>query len=182
MITRVNGFLSEESKRHLSQLLGQNIWVIYSTSLDVRANSGYIDFSDMAFAIHPQKKFLVIHPVWEEDSDGADYGWFETTIKDTYESITFDENRCSGPGPAITLTPASPVSRIILFQKDLFLDIPSAENWQHHFGLLFEHKERFRYLITYYPNAFQTLHFTFDEAEIEYERKRSKSEEAIYIS
>jgi hypothetical protein len=182
VITRANGFLSKESRINLSQLLGQNIWVIYSTSLNVRANSGYFDFSDMAFAIHPQKKFLIIHPAWEEDSDGEDYGWFETTIKDAYENITFDKNRCSGPGPAITLTPASPVSRITLFQKGLFPDIPLAENWPHHFGLLFEHKERFRYLLTYYPSAFQSFHFTFDEDKIAHARERAESEDIIQIS
>ena len=184
MIIRTNGFLSEESKKHLSQLLGQNIFVIYSTSLDVRADSGFFDCSDLAFAIHPQKRFLIVRPAWEEDGNGEDYGWFETTVESNYENINFDYNGCStGQGSTITLIPASPISRIILLSKHIFhSDIPTAENWLHHFGLLFEHEERFRYLITYYPNAFKTLHFTFDEDNIEYARERAKTMETIQNS
>jgi hypothetical protein len=181
MIIRANGLLTDESRKKLSQLLGQNIFVLYSTSLDVRADSGYLNFFDVAFAIHPQKKFLTVSPIWEEDNNGDDYGWFEIKIGGNYENIIFDDNGCStGTGSTITLTPASPISRITLLSKCLFpSDIPSAENWFYHFAIHFEHKERFRYLITYTPNAFTRLNFTFNEDEIEFVRKSAESEEIL---
>jgi len=37
-------------------------------------------------------------------------------------------------------------------------------------------------LLTYYPNAFQRLHFTFDEDKIEYARERAKTTETIQNS
>ena len=182
MITRANGLLTDESRKNLSRLLGQNVFVLYMKSVDIRADSYYVDSFDISFALHASKKFVIVRPFWEdhypEDRESA---WLEITVGDTYENIVFDHlRRSTGVGSTITLTPASPISRITLLSKNLIpSDASSAGSWPYHFAILIEHKERFKYLIFYQPEAYCRLRFTFDEDEIEFVRKSSETEEIL---
>jgi hypothetical protein len=58
-------------------------------------------------------------------------------------------------------------------------DASSAGSWPYHFGLLVEHKERFKYLIFYQPEANCRLQFTFNEDEIEFVRKSAEAEDIL---
>lgn len=181
MITRTNGLLTGQSIKHLSQLLGQDVFGLHTKSVNIRPDSYYIEFSDLAFALHDKKKFVTVRPIWEEDIDGEDYGWLETTIEDSYGNITFDHlRRTTDVYSIISLTPASPVQRITALSGNLFLsDTTAGETWPYHFGLLFEHKERFKYLIFYRPEAYCRLQFTFNEDEIEYLLKKAETKDII---
>lgn len=189
MITRANGLLTDESRKLLSQLLGQNIFMLYTRYVGIRSDRNIIIVPDISFSLQDKvssKSFLIVRPIWEEDVELEDYGWLEIIISGTPEKIRYDHGSPMHPGSTglcshISLTPASPIHRITLFQKNLWpANGSSTENWPFHFAILFEHKERFQYLISYQrPNVVSELEFTFDADEIKSVRKTAETEEII---
>jgi hypothetical protein len=182
VITRANGLLTDESRKNLSLLLGQNVFGLHMESVFIRPDSCYVEFFDFSFALHDTKKFVIVRPFWEdhypEDRESA---WLEITVEDTYENIAFDHlRRTTASSSIISLTPASPIHRITLLSKNLNTSDASSEgSWPYHYGLIVEHKERFKYLIYYQPEAFCRLQFTFNEDEIEYVRKNAQITEVL---
>jgi hypothetical protein len=180
MITRANGLLTDESRKNLSLLLGKNVFGLHMKSVFIRPDNCYVELPDFSFALHDSKKFVIVRPFWEERGDD-DYGWLEAVIEDTYENIAFDHlRRTTGVSSIIFLTPASPIYRITLLSKNLIpSDASSAGSWPYHYGLIVEHKERFKYLIFYQPEAYCHLQFIFNEDEIEYVRKNAETADIL---
>jgi hypothetical protein len=168
VIARANGLLTDESRKSLSQLLGQIVFGLHMKSVFIKPDSCYVELPDFSFALHDSKKFIIVRPVWEEDNEGEDCGWLEITTEDTYENTTFDYlRRTTAVSSIISLTPASPINRITLLSKNFWTFATNGETWVYHFAILVEHKERFKYLISYRPGPICWLRFTFDEKEIE---------------
>jgi hypothetical protein len=174
MITRPNGLLTPDARKTLSLLLGHNIFMLYTRSIHVCRNR--FEMPDISFARDSisKEKFLIVRPVWEEDAEGSDYGWFEIGLSCVPEQIKYEHGSpCSiGLCSTISLTPASPIRHISLLSKGL-------KSWPYHFAMLFQHEERSKYLISYRPDATRQLRFTFDENEIEKVRKSAETEEVL---
>ena len=160
--------------------------MLYTRSVHVSRD--HLEVPDISFAINNtlcSEKFLIVRPVWEEDSDLADYGWLEIVTSGMPEQIKYEHGSPAQLGSVglcstIGLTPASPICRISLLSKNLWAsDSTDTENWPFHFAVLFEHEERFKYLISYEPSPFNQLRFTFDENEIETLRKSAEREEIL---
>lgn len=186
MIARANGLLTEESRKNLSRLLGQDIYFLLTRCIGIKAGRNYVTVPDISFLLRTKtsnENFLIVRPVWEEDENLLDYGWLEIVIGDTPEKISYDyhpktRSRTIGYCSDIKLIPASPIRRITLFQKNLFSDASGVKNWPYHFALHFQHKERFEYIISYrWPNSLNELEFTFDKTEIESVSKNADSKE-----
>jgi hypothetical protein len=186
VITRSNGLLTPEARKTLSRLLGHDVFMLYTRSVHVRQN--HLEVPDISFALNntvSSESFLIVRPVWEVDSDLADYGWLEILTSGMPEQIKYEHGSPAQLGSVglcstINLTPASPISGISLLSKNLWSsELPDTETWPFHFAVLFEHQERFKYMISYEPSAFCQLRFTFDENEIETLRKSAERVEVL---
>lgn len=160
--------------------------MLYTRSVHVTQK--HLEVPDISFALNnavSSKKFLIVRPVWEEDSDLADYGWLEIVTGGTPEKIEYEHGSPAQLGSVglcstIELIPASPIRRISLLSKNLWAsDSPDTETWPLHFAILFEHQERFKYLISYKPDPRCQLSFTFDETEIETHRTTAEQVEVL---
>ena len=157
--SRTHGLLSAEERTLLRSLRGQDVFIAFSPWIDAAFHR--FDCGPLSFALRTSADFLVIDTVWEEDEDMADFGWLTVGTAKRAKNVPYSEEGHLSNASMISLTPSSPISQITLFRKN------SSPDWEFDHALLFEHQERFRYVVSYEPSAFQRLVVSFTERTID---------------
>jgi hypothetical protein len=157
--SRTHGLLSSEEQKLLRSLIGQDVFIAFSPWIDAAFHR--FDCGALSLSLRPSPGFLVIDTVWEEDEALEDFGWLTVCTAERARGVPYSKEGHPFNASSISLTPASPISQITLFRKK-----PSPD-WEFDHALLFEHEERFRYVVSYEPGAFQRLVVSFSERAID---------------
>jgi hypothetical protein len=157
--SRSHGLLSAAERTLLRSLSGKDVFIAFSPWID--ATFQRFDCGPLSFALPNNSGFLVLDTEWEEDEDLADFGWLTISTSERAKDVRYSKEGHPWCASTISLTPSSPISRITVFRKRV------SPDWEFDHALLFEHEERFRYIVSYEPSAFQRLTVSFGDAAID---------------
>lgn len=153
-----SGLLGSKERTLLRALYGQDIYLLFSPWIN--ASFSHFECGALSFALRRGTGFLILNTVWEEDANLADFGWMTVGMAERAKDVPYSDEGNPFCASTISLTPSSPISGISVFRKRV------TPNWEFDCALLIEHEERFRYVISYEPSAFQRLIVSFTEETI----------------
>lgn len=150
--------MRDEERQLLGSLRGQDVFILFSPWMD--ASFHKFECGPLSFALRRSSGFLILDTEWQEDADLNDFGWMTVNTSQRAKDVRYTEEGNPFCASTIALTRSSPIARISVFRKRI------SPDWEFDYALLFEHEERFRYVISYEPGPHQRLVVSFTEQSI----------------